>query len=143
MAGGTPETKKALRQYYKCPCNKKERNDETLGYVQDSKERWIMGDMLQEQVKKQTGSKPKNCPWWSLQKDPFVSEVLHIFNLATDYPHVFNEDLPNCIYEGVIIYKSALQRSRNWWADYDERKREEKARLDKVKSMSRAPQRRL
>lgn len=97
--------------------------------------------MMQLQVEKLTGTKPKGCPWWGLQKDPFVAEVLHIFNLAEDYPHMFNESLPAAVYQGVIVYKSALRRSRNWWYDYDEKKREEKERMDKMKNKSRPPRR--
>ena len=143
MAGAGPDTKKALRQYYKCPCNKKEGNDKSLGYVLDKDDRWKLGEMMQEQVKKLTGTKPKGCAWWSIQKDPFVAEVLHIFNLAKDYPNVFNESLPNCVYQGVIIYRGAHQRAQNWWVDYDIKKREEKERLDKAKSKPSAPRRRF
>lgn len=142
MASANAETRKALRQYYKCPCGKKEQNDKSFGIIQDKNNRWKMGEMMQKQVEKVAGAKPSNCAWWSLQRDPFVSEVLNIFNLAKDYPHVFNDNLPSSVYQGVIAYRKAIQRSKNWWANYDEKKREEKERRDKLKQNSRQPQRR-
>lgn len=130
MGGVGPDTKLALRQYFNCPCQSK---GQGYGQVCDKKGKWQLGEMMHNQVEKVTGTRPQGCPWWSLQQDPFVGEVLHIFNLAEDYPHMFNENLPAPVYQGVIVYRGALKRSRNWWYDYDEKKREERERMDKMK----------
>jgi len=140
MAGASPDTKKALRQFFNCPCQSKGQGN---GYVTDEKGRWKLGEMMQQQVETTTGVRPKGCAWWGLQNDPYVAEVLNIFNLAESYPHMFNERLDSRVYQGVIAYRSAQRRTRNWWHDHDEKKAEEKRRMDKMKKNSPRPPRRI
>lgn len=105
-----------------------------VGYTRDKRGVWKTAQLMEKQVERLTGVKTTGCAWYALQQDPYVAEVLRIFNLASDYPQVFNEELPNCIYEGVICYKNALQRARNWWFDFDEEKRENELRLQQTKN---------
>jgi len=110
-----PKLEKSIQKYYKCPCGGW---DQEFGCTKPPEVKRIVEIPLNS-VKKLTGTKPKGCPWYAVQFDPFVKEVLHIFNLAKDYPHMFNKDLENIIYDGIVYYRNEIQKVDNFWTEFD------------------------
>lgn len=129
------KTRKALRVFNNCPCGSPSNTfgPNPFGRGMDKEGKWNNALYMHKQIEHVTGILPKKCPWWYLQRDPFVTEILGLLKKVEINPALFDERLPTALYQGIIFYKGMYNKCKNHWWDVDQKEREDKERMQKAK----------
>lgn len=109
-----PDTAKWIRLYFKCPCAGEnfdypgvcmDRNG-SIPAIQTSKFLKVITDLPEE---------PKSCTFDILKNNKLISDILQLKNRMEIDPKCLNETIPNCLYEGLILFEIKLAMAKNYF----------------------------
>lgn len=122
-------SKRQLRVYYKCNCDSALESDYIgKALIDPADMTYRQADGFKSMIKRVTESEPITCPWNEVTT-PLMQAIYRYEHIKKQNEGAFNENLPNILYEAILMYEANKTRVYNYWFEEKEKKRETERKM--------------
>lgn len=122
------EFKKAFRLYMKCPCDS-EKESNYVGRISLDENQVKIPIQSLKFVSRITKTEMKSCMWNHLYNNPLVSAIFEFQHKHQQNPNLFDEHLPNVLYDGYLLYQSKLTSVKNYFFEEEQKRKETERKM--------------
>lgn len=124
------QTKKNFRKFLKCPCDSKADSD-YVGRITLDQQQTLIPIQNLKFINRITRSDVQlnSCPWFNLYNNPLITSIFDLQHKHQLNPNVFNDSLPNILYDAFILYQSKVTTVKNYFWEEEQKKRESERKM--------------